>query len=42
MNLIREVLRESNYTVINVAGDADVHIAKAAVNSFRRQSTTLI
>ena len=42
MNLISEELRKSNCTVINVSGDADVHIAKAAVNSSRRQSTTLI
>ena len=36
-------LRKSYYTVFNVSEDADVHIiAKAAVNSSRRQSTTLI
>ena len=39
MNLISEERRKSSCTVINVSGDADVHIAKAAVNSSEKALT---
>lgn len=43
MNLIsEELMRKSNCTLVNVFGDTDAYIGKAAVNSSRCPSTTLI
>jgi len=42
IDLISDELRKRACTVINATGDADVDIVKAAVESSRRRSTTLI
>ena len=42
IHLISEELRKIGCMVINAAGDADVDIAKAAIDASHRQTTTLI
>lgn len=42
INLISEELMKQDCSVINAPGDADVYIAKAAVESAHQRSTTLI